>query len=295
MSKKNKLSLILTYTAAVSRERGIRKARVFFLRSLLYSLVSFRWLEFIDAYYKKCGFDIAPWTLVGLPVRKYASSTLNTSQKISLLENHYDLLFNFLKPAQLNLILKGESVNLSDLTAKNGEVFSIKLAVLERYWREGGLTIFITDKEKDVITTLTFSLGKKENGENFMMIGGLQGTISGKSKIVSTTRMLNGLRPKYAVLECAYAVAEFFNVKSIIATSVKNHIFGGKKYAYKINSDYDHFWEEVGGTRLKDGNFQLPITLPKRSLEEVPSKKKKDWLKRQEYLAQIKADTKNCL
>jgi uncharacterized protein VirK/YbjX len=61
----------------------------------------------------------------------------------------------------------------------------------------------------------------------------------------------------------------------------------------KIHSDYDYFWLEIGGVISKDNNFQLPSSLPKRNLEEVQSKRKKDWLKHQEYLRQINNDSKN--
>ena len=84
----NYLKLILTYTKNVAKERGISKARVFFLRSLLYSFFSFKWLKFIDNYYKQRGFPCAPWTLVGLPIRSYVVSGLSISKKISLLMNH---------------------------------------------------------------------------------------------------------------------------------------------------------------------------------------------------------------
>ncbi len=294
------LKLLFTYTKNLAQERGISKARVFFLRSLLYSVFSSKWMKFIDQYYKQQGFVQAPWTLVGLPIRSYVVLGLSITQKISLLTNHHLLLAEFLKPKLLKRVLQGEIIELSQLTAKDGNVYSINITILDRYWREGGLTIFMVDKsmigkKNFIITTLTFNFGKKDNGDIFIIIGGLQGTPLGKEKIVSTTRMLNGLRPKYAVLEALYAIASAFNIDSIVATSNTNHVFGKTKLAKKIHSDYDNFWLEIGGIKDKDNNFQLPLALPKRSLEEVQSKRKKDWLKRQEYLEQIKTDSRACL
>ena len=203
----------------------------------------------------------------------------------------------FLSPDLLKKLLQGEVIKLSQLVGENGDIYGINIAILDRYWREGGLTIFMTDEEGIIITTLTFNFSRKVTQdntiENFIIIGGLQGTPLGKAKIVTATRMLNGLRPKYAVLESLYAIASTFKAISIKATTMSNHIFGRTKLMKKIYSDYDHFWLEIGGVKGKDNNFQLPSSLPKRNLEEVQSKRKKDWLKRQEYLGQIKNDSKN--
>lgn len=291
--KKNKIQLLISYTKNVTKERGIKKGRIFFLRSLLYAKHSFRWLKFIDLYYLKYGFEHAPWTLVGLLTRSYVSSSFGISKKITMLKNHYQILAQFLDDDLLKKLLAGDSINLSNLTGKNGESYSFNMAILDRYWREGGLTIFMSDTENNIITTITFNFDKTANNENLLFIGGLQGGFSAdKSTIVSTTRSLNGLRPKYAVLEQAYAVAEIFKVKVVAATSLTNHIFNSTRIRKKIYADYDQFWLEIGGVKSKDKNFILPIPLPKRSIDEVQSKRKKDWLKRQEYLEKIKQDAK---
>ena len=282
------MKLLLKYTKNFAKERGISKARVIFLRSLLHPTHSFQWIKFIDEYYKNFGFECAPWTLIGLPMRSYVTSKMGISKKISLLINHYNNLSEFLPKNLLTKILAGEVVEICKLTAKNGDIYGLNIAMLDRYWREGGLTIFMTDAENEIITTITFNFGKKENGEIFAIIGGLQGTASGKATIVSSTRALNGLRPKYAVLEALYAFSSIFNVESVVATSLANHVFMNTKIMKKMHSDYDQFWMEIGGVKGGDKNFQLPKTLPKRSIEEVQSKRKKDWLKRQEYLEQIK-------
>jgi len=287
------IKLLLTYTKTIFVEHGFSKSRSFFLRSILFSNNSFKWINFIDGYYKKLGLQNVPWSLTGLITRSYAASNYGMSKKISLLINHYGILSEILNHDILKKILQGDKITITTLIGKDGSSYSFNLGILPRYWREGGLTIFMSDEEGNVLTTTTFNFGKKKNGPRFILISGLQGTKLGKEKIVTATRMLNGLRPKYAVIESLYAIAVVFKIDQIIAVSFKNHVYKNTKMIDMIHSDYNEFWAEIGGTVDKDGNFQLPNSLPKRSIEDVPSKKKKDWLKRQEYLEQIKNDSKN--
>ena len=110
--------------------------------------------------------------------------------------------------------------------------------------------------------------------------------------VVAATRNLNGLRPKHALLECAYAFASAFNIKKIIATSGKNcpQLAINQKKHGTFFADYDLFWQEQSGTLNKQKNYDMPMALPKRTLADVPSKKKKDWLKRQEFLGILRKE-----
>ncbi|MDX2083090.1 MAG: DUF535 family protein [Rickettsiales bacterium] len=293
MSHLSRFLLLCHYTKIVWRQRGLKKSRIFFLRSLMYYFIVVRWLEFIDGFYKKYGFTDAPWSLAGLPVRAYVSTSFSIKERLELLINNYQIMAQFFSDEVMKKILTGEPITLSKLIAKDEKSYNIILANLERYWREGGLTIYLTDEENEIITTLTFNFGKNSNRKIFIIIGGLQGTPlgksnSGKSKIVAITRGLRGLRPKYALLDCCYSFAKSFAIDLVIGVSNKNHVFA--KQEGKINASYNEFWQEIDGKKIADGNFQLPAELPKRDFSEVPQKKRKDWLARQEYLKKLNED-----
>lgn len=282
--KKNKFKLLLHYTKIVKKERGASKARIFFLRSLLFYDKTIKWLDFIDNIYKKYELGDAPWNLVGLPIRAYVSHNLTLSTRLKLLHDHYSLIEQNFSKLIVKNILEKKPIRLSTLISKDDIEYHFELCTLDRYWREGGLTIYLTDNSGDVLTTLTFSFGK-----NTIMIGGLQGTALGKSKIVHITRKMGGLRPKHALLECCYEIANHLKIETIIGVSNKNHVFN--KQEGKINASYNEFWKEIGGFKMKDSNYKLPLALAKRSFEEVPQKKRKDWLIRHEHIKKLKSDT----
>ncbi|NBV06404.1 MAG: DUF535 domain-containing protein [Proteobacteria bacterium] len=255
MPNNPKLQLLLKYAAIVRKDRSFSKSRVFFLRSLLYYPIATHWLEFIDSFYKKYGFEVAPWNIAGLPIRSYVSFSFGIKKRLTLLENHYSLMAQIFDFETVRKLLLNQPILFSTLVRKDGQKCYFKLAILEKYWREGGLTIHLTDEE-DLITTLTFSFEKNSSGQSNLIIGGLQGTILGKAKIVNITRGLHGLRPKYALLDCCYSFASCFGIDNIVAVSNKNHVFS--KQDGRINSSYDEFWEEVGAIKNKDGNYQMP-------------------------------------
>ena len=58
----------------------------------------------------------------------------------------------------------------------------------------------------------------------------------------------------------------------------------------KITASYDEFWQECCGTKIKNYDYLLPKSLVRRTLEDVPQKKRKDWLMRQKHLDQIESD-----
>ena len=162
-----------------------------------------------------------------------------------------------------------------------------------KFWKEGAMTIYFSDHENNVISTLTFTLYHDQDNQNVIFIGGLQGGSQiNKEDIVSFTRSLGGLRPKHALIECCYTIAEFFDVKKIIGISNQNHVFSCQKTFQK---NYDSIWQEIGSTILSDNNFLLPKSLAKRDFSEVPQKKRKEWLIRHSHLENLNKNIKEFL
>ncbi len=38
-------------------------------------------------------------------------------------------------------------------------------------------------------------------------------------------------------------------------------------------ADYDSFWLSIGGEKQDNGNFMLPLVMPRKPMEEIASKK----------------------
>ena len=45
-------------------------------------------------------------------------------------------------------------------------------------------------------------------------------------------------------------------------------------------ADYDSFWRSLGGQQQENGNFALPLTMPRKPMEEIASKKRSEYRRR---------------
>jgi uncharacterized protein VirK/YbjX len=302
---KSGISLLFYYAVQIAKTRGFGKGRFFFLRSLLFPKAVTNWIIFIDNFFKKAGFDNAPWDVVATPLRLCLSNNFNAQTRSEKIQSHCEIIEKKFNKEFLKTILKGNETRIAVLSGKSGCIYELTFCYALVYRREGFLTVFLKDTSGKnlILSTITFTFFKNDEGSNSMLIGGLQGVPAnvqiedGKGLVVKSTRDLQGLRPKYAVLNCAYAIASCFDVNKIFAVSSKNHPvrLTNKRRSREFYADYDSFWQEVGGVVKADGNFELPSILPKRSAEEVPAKKKKDWLARYVHIDNISAMTKENL
>lgn len=293
--------LLFKYSVKIGKERGFKKGRFFFLKSLLFPIASVKWLKFTDIFFARIGFGLAPWDVVATPLRLCLSNNFNVNKRSKIMESHYKILEQKFDKKSLLLLLEGKKVEIAAISGKSGNVYRLSICYSMIWRREGLLTIFIRSDVDScaTIATLTFTIFKNSERNNSLLIGGLQGVRSNviqdrKELTVKATRDLNGLRPKSAVLNCVYVIAQLFDVGEIIAVSSRNHPVKStnKRRGRHFQADYDSFWQESKGVLRKDGNFSLPLLLHKRSFDEVSSKKKKDWMARYEHVDSICAMTK---
>lgn len=64
--------------------------------------------------------------------------------------------------------------------------------------------------------------------------------------------------------------------EQILAVGNDTHIYKNwrynKKKSSKMMSDYDSFWLSIGAETTQEGYFRLPLTIARKSLEEIASK-----------------------
>ncbi|CDL31726.1 Virulence factor VirK [Enterobacter hormaechei] len=79
-------------------------------------------------------------------------------------------------------------------------------------------------------------------------------------------------------------LAGAFPVEQILAVSNATHIYRSwryrKKKEGKLLADYDSFWRSLGGQQQDNGNFALPLTMPRKPMEEIASKKRSEYRRR---------------
>src|ERR1017187_858275 len=273
------------------RGAGLR----FFLNAQIHAKDFSRWRTFVDRDLSEDVFSTMRPSLSQKLFRPYLRPWLDVGDKVSFLTAHYSLLRGRFPSAVLPLLLSEPGVELGGLAGKSGRRYALFLGTGTT--KEGEISVSFIDQTLGAnLACLRAVVGEADAGERVLWIGGLQGAKPplGRDDIVQATRELNGLRPKHAVLHAACVVSEWLGIHKMIAPGRSDHISqrAWRKFLpkRKIHADYDSFWEEFGAVGIAAGDYELRLPLPRRTLEEVASKRRKEWSRRYERLDALSGD-----
>lgn len=265
--------------------------RKFMVRSLLMPRLNRDWMH-----------ELSQWSNLNavmarqprLPVRlhrPYLAVNFPRPLIVDALRYHYKLLSEAMSSEEFETYLNSQYFPLAKLEGKNGEVFSIELTMDVNLDKEGDSTILMRNANGDTLAEMTFTILSYQN-QRTLFIGGLQG---GKRElpheaIQEATKACHGLFPKRLVMEAVCHFAGRLQVEQILAVSNTVHIFRGERYHDKnkaVLSDYDSFWEAVGGKCDQNRYFHIPVTIARKDIAEIASKKRAEYRRRFELLDAI--------
>lgn len=175
-------------------------------------------------------------------------------------------------------------ITLATLSLKNGEQAQIKL-MHSRFVREGEMGIYLFAPGcQEPLYSLTFSFDHL--GETLYLCG-LQGPKpgEGQDQVREMTKALFGIRPKNILLSAAYALADSFSIKEVRGVADSHHI-----KSHHLKSSYNNFWEEVSQDVSGEGWYCLPRHETVRDIEQVESKHRSAFRKREALRQQMIAD-----
>ena len=224
----------------------------------------------------------------GLPCRLHRPwLTVNMSRQNALesLNCHYQMMSRQLPATLLKGYLSKKGMTLVTLTGKDEQPFTLRLCADAFLDKEGEATLAFCDHQNTVLAEMTFTLCQFE-GKSTLFIGGLQGAKSHvpHELIQGATKACHGLFPKRLLVEAAMTLGTAFPVEQIVAVSNATHIYRSwryrKKKEGKLLADYDSFWLSIGGQQQDHGNFVLPLTMPRKPIEEIASKKRSEYRRR---------------
>lgn len=140
---------------------------------------------------------------------------------------------------------------------------------------------------------IMFWLNQDKNGEEALWIGAMQGPNMENAKdiIKDVTKRSFRYRTKNLILYMTMAVARALEVKHIYAVSnegyyANNHVRRDRK----LKTDFGAFWEEAGGHVTDDPRFyEIPLVEPRKTMEEVPTRKRAVYRKRFAFLDEVDA------
>jgi uncharacterized protein VirK/YbjX len=108
--------------------------------------------------------------------------------------------------------------------------------------------------------------------------------------VIALTRRMHGTRPKNLLLFALRRVARAWSINRLKAVST-----GLQIWRAKLRSDYDTFWEEIGGTLGPDRMYDIPSSPDFRPLEEIAAKKRAMYRNRYQFLEALGQEIENAL
>ncbi|HHT7538711.1 TPA: DUF535 family protein [Raoultella planticola] len=180
-------------------------------------------------------------------------------------------------PQLYNVVEYGLTV--AEIPLKNGSHIAVKL-LASPFQEEGELMLLMLQDGKRIYS-ICFSC--TEDGRAY--IGGIQGGKDiANDEIKVLTKELHGTRPKNLIISLLYGFLQHSDIKEIYAIDSDFHV-----KSEKVQTSYTALWLEVGGEKHRRGWYKLPPQEIKKSIEEVKSKHRSQFIKREglKELAQL--------
>ncbi|KAA1186036.1 VirK/YbjX family protein [Photorhabdus heterorhabditis] len=231
--------------------------------------------------------------------RPYLSINFNRGQTLRAINEHYQLLFTGLNKSIINKIFCSSAYPLAVINGKNG-TYTIFIDSMDCFNKEGELALFISTEDNKTLAKCAFTL-LTIAGKKTLFIGGLQGSKEDATLdiIRHATKDCYGLFPKRLLLESVCRFAAHFGCQQILAASNDTHIYKSLRYWHKkkdkLVADYDTFWESLGGEKKKNKDFHLPLSIERKSLEDIASKKRAEYRRRYQLLDELDNEMRDSL
>lgn len=270
---------------------GVRKFRnKFMLRSLVMPFSTHKLLKFITTHpsYEKI-LSAQPRLPCRLH-RPYLTNRLSRQDCAQAIIWHYRMMPQLLGADAFNQHLDNR-LNIAEFEVKNGDIYYLSFIAAHRLDREGEASLILHDADGEMLCEITFTLCERA-GKTTLIIGGIQGPNSenAQQKVQAATKNLYGIFPKKLVYEALITMANLFKVESIIAVSNETHVYQSLRYhnrQKRMHSDYNSFWEMVGGTLNAEGYYELACESSRKTMESIASKKRAEYRRRYDLLDDI--------
>lgn len=164
----------------------------------------------------------------------------------------------------------------------------------EWFLREGEivLNLFINDQR---MYSVAFTLGLEE-GQPLLLVGALQGSNTDTAQDIyrGITHALHGMRPRDLIMVALKLLCIELNIHRIWAVSSEyrqhNSPYFGDTHKDKVLVAYNEVWQEHGGIALDNGFFEIPATIKRKNMEDIPARKRANYRRRFQMLDQLALD-----
>lgn len=288
-----KSTTYFAYGMHIARTLGIKRAITYWRAAQREPEAMRDWLAFLEQQIAAEYRD----SMMMRVLRPYMRQHFTSEQRRQLLREHFAVMVQYFVPAARH----GEEPGMviATLVGKNEATYTLHLGINTS--KEGELAFGIYDVSGHYLAKMAVTIGRDEANAPVLWIGGLQGAKPpmGRDEVVKATKDLFGLRPKGAVMLAAQTFASALGLTALRAPGNEAHISqqGLKRLRSKrkIYADYGQFWEELGGTKIADEEYTIPVIPQVRDVSEVKPHKRSEWKKRQAISEALVAGTLNAL
>nr|WP_225777935.1 VirK/YbjX family protein [Pseudomonas sp. Marseille-Q3773] len=230
---------------------------------------------------------------VGVVQWPYISKCWEAPQRLEVVASHFEVVAG--QFPSLLLLDRADSRVLGELTSHSP---GCRLVLDRPIWfkREGELVLNLFQNDLRV-ASLAFTLCRSQ-GELCLFIGAVQGIHKGVDSETSLaiyrdlTKDFEGLRPRSLLLEALKCLARILRVEYLYAVNDAcrhhRHAYFGNDKDRELAANYDAIWQEHGGMNCNRADFyELPLDPAQRAEQDIPSKKRAMYRRRQALLEDV--------
>jgi uncharacterized protein VirK/YbjX len=226
------------------------------------------------------------------PQRAFFYHRSTFEERTALVEAHFAFLAERLRDDVLFSLYREESFSLWDGPELDGKPLALSLFYEPGQRKEGILSVMLRLEDKPLYQMI-FWLAPNKAGKISLWIGAMQGpNMDDAREIVKrATKLCHAYRTKNLILYATQAVARSLGAEHIYAVTnegyyTNNHVRMDKK----LKTDFSDFWREAGGHETEDSRFdELPLVEARKTMEEVPTRKRAVYRRRFEMLDELDA------
>lgn len=269
--------------------REVRRMWTFVIRGYLY----YGQIKKLDQFFQQNKelrelADIYPF-VYEQPTRAFFYNKSTLQERISLVENHMTFMLEKFQYKIVKNIYRREPYLLWENGAEEDRL-SLLLWFHPGQRKEGLLSTTLLIGEQ-ALYQIMFWFDKDKDCNDALWIGAMQGPNMSNAKeiIKQVTKRCHGYRTKNLILYMTQAVARALDIERIYAVTnygyyANNHV----RLDRKLKTSFSDFWHEAGGWETDDRRFDgLPLIEPRKSIDDVPTRKRAVYRRRFELLDDI--------
>lgn len=264
---------------------------VFVARSLYYPKASNTWYSYLrTSYLLECPLTIND--VVEQLHRPYYDFHISAYDKVLLLISHFETMKRLFGEKMAADIINKKCLIFSEFLGKGGCKYQITLSQEVKFNREGNLTFSLVTND-EILISIAFTINNVD-GRNQILIGCVQATSDDPAdKLRAATHDLYGIQPRILLVNLVRILCDRFKFESIEAVGSENHIYRSIRYKrkIKIHMVYDELWKLMDGHMVGNGNFSIPVPIPRKPIESYPSKKRSEHRHRYQLMDAIASDS----